>query len=502
MEVSTVEAKAVKPREESVAVARPRLNLDTALRRFLGVGDALAVAVALYLALLVPGRTHGLLAALVALPLMVVLCKLYGLYDRDTKRISHSTVDDLPWLLHAVVIGALIFWLYARYTPVRQLDLGEVLIFVGGMAVLMPVTRAVIRHGASRFIAPDRTLLVGRGEMADTLLRKLRSHPEYRLEVIATLKPASVPAANGHPGNGHPGNGHGNGHNGQAQNGGSHNGTFAVAEELSRLVEQEGINRVMLSAADLDETELDEILRRCRLLSLKVSILPRLSDMLGPAVEIDDVEGVTVLGLSPPRLPRSSRAVKRAIDLLVAGALLILSAPILVLAALAIKLDTRGPVLFRQERIGKAGRRFRLFKLRTMVCDAEQRREALLAQSVDPNWLFLDHDPRITRVGRLLRRLSLDELPQLLNVLGGEMSMVGPRPLIPTEDERVQPWARGRLDLTPGITGYWQVLGRTRIPFEEMVKLDYLYVVNWSLWEDVRLMLKTLPVVLKGRGAN
>ena len=129
-------------------------------------------------------------------------------------------------------------------------------------------------------------------------------------------------------------------------------------------------------------------------------------------------------------------------------------------------------------------------------------RAQLLASSTDPNWLKLDHDPRITRVGRPLRLLSLDELPQLWNVLRGEMSMVGPRPLIPAEDELVKGWARGRLDLTPGLTGYWQVLGRTSIPFEEMVKLDYLYVTNWSLWGDVRLILRTLPVVLKRDGAN
>ena len=180
---------------------------------------------------------------------------------------------------------------------------------------------------------------------------------------------------------------------------------------------------------------------------------------------------------------------------------MLLGLPLLAFVALAIKLDSRGPVFFAQERVGKGGRRFRLYKFRTMVSDAEQLRDELLASSTDPNWLKLDRDPRVTRIGRHLRRLSLDELPQLWNVVRGDMSMVGPRPLVPAEDERVLGWARGRLDLTPGITGYWQVLGRTRIPFEEMVKLDYLYVMNWSLWEDVRLMLRTLPVVL-GEGAQ
>ena len=253
--------------------------------------------------------------------------------------------------------------------------------------------------------------------------------------------------------------------------------------------------------ADLEEGELEQMLRHCRALSLKVSVLPRLADVLGPAVEIDDVEGVTVLGVNPPWLPRSSRAIKRAMDILIAAPLLILVSPSCVLA-IAIKLDSRGPVFFAQERVGRGSRHFRLFKLRTMAVDAEQRRAELIAQSTDPDWLKLDHDPRVTRVGRWLRRLSLDELPQLWNVVRGEMSLVGPRPLIPAEDEHVQGWARGRLDLTPGITGYWQVLGRTRIPFEEMVKLDYLYVMNWSLWEDVRLMLRTVPVMVGGPGAN
>jgi lipopolysaccharide/colanic/teichoic acid biosynthesis glycosyltransferase len=169
---------------------------------------------------------------------------------------------------------------------------------------------------------------------------------------------------------------------------------------------------------------------------------------------------------------------------------------------LAIKLDSRGPVLFIQSRIGRGGQPLRIYKFRTMARDAEAQRDRLTALSEDPNWLKLDDDPRITRVGRLLRMSSLDELPQLLNVLKGEMSLVGPRPLVESEDERVVDWGRARLDLTPGITGLWQVLGRTNIPFEEMVKLDYLYVTNWSLWSDVRLMLHTLPAVPHRRGAN
>jgi exopolysaccharide biosynthesis polyprenyl glycosylphosphotransferase len=478
MEASAAPATTARSIDTREAQTRSRISPDTALRRLLGLGDALAVAVAAYLALIIPGRDHGLGWGALAVPLMVVLFKLYGLYDRDTKRISHSTVDDLPWLLHAIVTGGLLFWFFARITPLHRLDLEEILFFTAGMAVLVPSARAVVRHGVIGFLPRERALVVGQGAMAGTLVRKLGDHPEYRVDVVGTLTPGAALArsVNSDPGE--------------------------INERLTSMVELEGVTRVLLVAGDLDDSEMDEMLRRCRQLSLKVSILPRLSDMLGPAVELDHVEGITVLGISPPRLPRSSRALKRAIDIAAAGALLTVCAPILIAAAVAIKLDTPGPVLFRQERIGKGGRRFRLFKLRTMVRDAERQREQLLVKSVNPNWLFLDHDPRITRVGRRLRRLSLDELPQLWNVLRGDMSMVGPRPLIPTEDERVEQWARGRLELAPGLTGYWQVLGRTSIPFEEMVKLDYLYVVNWSLWEDIRLMLRTLPVVLKGQGAN
>jgi exopolysaccharide biosynthesis polyprenyl glycosylphosphotransferase len=460
-----------------------RSGYDPALRRLLLLGDALAVVLALLAALSIPSapaRGHGIAWGLIALPIMLILFKLYGLYDRDVKRISHSTVDDLPWLFHATVIGGLILWLFSRFTPLRRLDFAEIVLFGIGVMVLVTTGRVIARTSARRVIGWEAALLVGGGDMAQALVNKLAAHPEYRLQVIGRLSR-------------------------------THDDDDSARPDLPRLGDLEdledvaaisGATRVVLSARNVDESELERVLHRCRALALKVSVLPGLADVLGPAVEIDDVEGVTVLGVNPPWLPRSSRAIKRAMDIAVAASLLLLSAPVMVASAIAIKLDTRGPIFFAQERVGKGDRRFSLFKFRTMVVDAEARRAQLLAQSTDPNWLKLERDPRITRVGNWLRRLSLDELPQLWNVLRGDMSMVGPRPLIPVEDDRVQGWARGRLDLTPGITGYWQVLGRTRIPFEEMIKLDYLYVINWSLWEDVRLMLRTLPVMIVGRGAN
>jgi exopolysaccharide biosynthesis polyprenyl glycosylphosphotransferase len=482
--LGVAEPDALLGHEHHVPVRPRSVGKDSALRGYLAIGDALAVTLALTVALVIPDPSAAgrrILWGVVAVPLiMVVLFKLYGLYDRDVKRISYSTVDDVPWLLHAAVIGSLIVWLYSRYSPMHRLDFAEILLFGVMVIVLVTLARFAVRLMAGRMIGAERALLVGTGGLGQTLVGKLAAHPEYRLSVIGSLSPADASSVSGNrpvP-------------------------TLGTLEQLEQVADQHDVTRVVFSAGDIEESELERMLCDCRALSLKVSMLPRLADLLGPAVEIDDVEGVTVLGVNPPWLPRSSRMVKRGMDLLIATACMIVVGPLLALLALAIKLDSRGPVLFAQERVGRGGRRFRLFKLRTMTVDAEQRRADLVALSSDPDWLKLDHDPRITRIGRWLRRLSLDELPQLWNVVRGEMSLVGPRPLIPAEDEHVKAWARGRLDLTPGITGYWQVLGRTRIPFEEMVKLDYLYVMNWSLWQDIRLMLRTLPVVIGGRGAN
>jgi exopolysaccharide biosynthesis polyprenyl glycosylphosphotransferase len=277
---------------------------------------------------------------------------------------------------------------------------------------------------------------------------------------------------------------------------------YGASVKFEALAQEVHPERVIIDRTEFAADQVIGMIDACRRLSIKVSILPDAVESLGPSVEIDAVQGVTLLGVNPPMLGVTSRAIKRTFDLAIASAILLLFAIPMLLIAIAIKLDSRGPILFTQSRVGRGGRTFRLFKFRTMYRDAEARTEELMAQSRDPNWLDLERDPRITRVGGLLRRTSLDELPQLLNVLGGEMSLVGPRPLPEAEDRMVNGYARGRLDLTPGISGLWQVLGRTVIPFDEMIKLDYMYVTNWSLWLDLRLMLQTLPAVLRRRGAN
>ena len=180
--------------------------------------------------------------------------------------------------------------------------------------------------------------------------------------------------------------------------------------------------------------------------------------------------------------------------------MLLAVAPVMAAVAVAIRLDGRGPILFRQTRIGRDGAPFEIFKFRTMVPDAEARKQELVHLNETEGLFKIAADPRITRVGRVLRRSSLDELPQLLNVWSGEMSLVGPRPLVVDEDAQVQGLDRARLQLTPGMTGPWQVLGSTRVPMREMVVIDYLYAANWSLWSDMKILLRTIPHMLSGRG--
>jgi lipopolysaccharide/colanic/teichoic acid biosynthesis glycosyltransferase len=186
--------------------------------------------------------------------------------------------------------------------------------------------------------------------------------------------------------------------------------------------------------------------------------------------------------------------------LLGAGIGLLISAPLVVLVALAIKLDSPGPVFFRQTRVGRGGRRFRMLKFRTMVDGADALKHELRRHNEADGLFKIVEDPRITRVGRVLRRTHLDEMPQLLHVMSGEMSLVGPRPLVVDEDEQITGFDRRRLHLTPGITGPWQILGPTRVPLAEMVKIDYLYVAHWSLWEDIKIILQTCGVVVNRKG--
>jgi lipopolysaccharide/colanic/teichoic acid biosynthesis glycosyltransferase len=210
---------------------------------------------------------------------------------------------------------------------------------------------------------------------------------------------------------------------------------------------------------------------------------------------------VTVMGVRRFELTRSSAGVKRGFDLLAASLGLLAISPLLVAIAIAIKLDGGGPIFFRQLRVGRHGARFQMLKFRTMVPEAEAMKDSLRHRNEAQEGLFkIADDPRVTRVGKLLRKSALDELPQLFNIMRGEMSLVGPRPLVIEEDLRIEGWHRRRLELMPGMTGHWQILGPARVPLREMVAIDYLYVANWSLWNDAKILLRTIPHVIGRRG--
>ena len=276
-------------------------------------------------------------------------------------------------------------------------------------------------------------------------------------------------------------------------------------DQLRELITEHGVDRVIIAFSNDSHESVIANIRAIRDLDVQIDIVPRYFEVFGGAAEVHTLEGIPLVGLRPTRLPRSSRVLKRAFDLSASTFGLLLLAPVFAAVAIGIKLESRGPVFFRQVRRGANGTTFRIYKFRTMVAEAEDRKAEVvhlnMHRSRDPRMTKIPDDPRVTRLGRVLRRFSIDELPQLINVIKGEMSLVGPRPLILEEDMYVQEWARKRLDLKPGITGLWQVLGRSDIPFDEMTKLDYVYVTNWSLRQDIRLVFLTVPSLFRMRRA-
>jgi len=243
-------------------------------------------------------------------------------------------------------------------------------------------------------------------------------------------------------------------------------------------------------------------MRQCEREQVRGRIVPDLFQLALSRVDIEDLGGIPIIGVKEASITGWNLAFKRASDLVISSAGLILLSPLLLLISVAIKLDSPGPILFKQVRVGKGGRRFVFHKFRSMRQGAEEERRQLVDQDEVVGATFkIRHDPRCTRVGRLLRRASLDELPQFYNVLRGEMSLVGPRPALPSEVEQYQEWHRRRLEISPGITGLWQVSGRSQLTFDEMCLLDIYYLENWSPLLDLKIALKTAPAVLAGRGA-
>jgi exopolysaccharide biosynthesis polyprenyl glycosylphosphotransferase len=429
-------------------------------RRLLAAADVLGATLALVLALLLAGDAQPALPALAGIPLVVVLFKVAGLYDRDQLRIVHSTLDELP--LIAQLAG-----LYALSVTILQPILLEGRLSGFEIAVLWATAFAAIAGGrmlaraiAARRLPVERCLVIGEPRRAERVREKLLSSRAHAA-VIATL-----PFEHDE-------------------------GLPSSPESVHRIVRDLHVDRIVIAPATTDARGVVELIRIAKAAGVRVSVLPRMLEAVGSTVEFEDVDGLTVLGVRPFGLSRSSRVLKRAFDLVATSIGLLAVGPLIALIALAIRLDSKGPIFFRQIRVGRDGRHFRIYKFRSMVVNAEEQKERLRTLSEVGDEMFkIADDPRVTRVGKFLRRTSLDELPQLFNVLRGEMSLVGPRPLVTDEDALVLGLDRSRLHLTPGMTGPWQVLG-ARVPMQEMVGIDYLYVASWSLWVDLKLLLRT-----------
>ncbi len=472
-------APVIRELEPNPASAQPPdlLRREAHYRHALLVGDLLACSVGVIAATWLGKTTHLTIQCILLVLLAPAMAKILGLYDRDHARLRKSTLDELPALLQ---FAALFSFLALTLAPVvfdgilgPREAIGLFLVLFAGLMT----GRVAARRLADELTPPERCLFIGPAEEAMRFRQKIEHDHATNAKLVAQIElhhasPWAAPTV-AEP-------------------------SLADARELVRRLE---IQRVIIAPHTSGGGDMLDLMRTFGAIGVRVSVIPAMLQVVGSAVEFDDVHGIAVLGVRTFSLSRSSRLVKRMFDLLGAAVVLaLLSAPMLVIALL-VKFTSHGPVFFRQERVGRTGRRFELLKFRSMVSDAEERKADLEEHNQAAEGFFkIADDPRITPVGRMLRRTNLDELPQLLNVLRGEMSLVGPRPLIPTEDQRVVGWHRRRLELTPGMTGHWQVLGSSRVPLDEMVAIDYLYVANWSLWADLKLLLRTIPYVLRARG--
>jgi exopolysaccharide biosynthesis polyprenyl glycosylphosphotransferase len=261
-------------------------------------------------------------------------------------------------------------------------------------------------------------------------------------------------------------------------------------------------DEVILTEGDFDEETVLEIVETAHRLGVKVRIAPKTTELLIERGEYVPGQGMPLFELRPPVLAGADWAMKRTFDLAVSALVLLVGTPLWLLIALAIKLDSRGPILYRDRRIGVRESAFGMLKFRTMVRNADVRQQELEERNEAAGALFkIRRDPRVTRVGSVLRRLSLDEMPQLLNVLRGEMSLVGPRPLPVRDYEKLEAWHRKRYLVLPGITGLWQISGRSNLTFDDLVRLDFYYIENWSIWLDLSILIKTPVAIFSGRGA-
>ena len=418
------------------------------------------------------------------LPVWAVAAKLYGLYDRDEERATHSTIDETVSVFHLLTVGVWLFyatsWLVGLANPSQE----KLATFWALALVLVIAARSLARAVARRQPAyVQNALIVGAGDVGQLIGRKLLQHPEYKINLVGFVDATPKERR-------------------------SDLGDLQVlgrTEDIGLLIHQRGIDRVIVAFSRDGHEQMLELVRSIRAYDVQIDLVPRLFEAVGAKVGVDTIEGLPLLVLPASRMSRSSRWIKRCLDVIGAFVLIVLVAPLLLAVAILIRRDSAGSVFFRQRRLGMDLREFTLLKFRTMQegTDEAPHREYVrqIAHSnalPGPNNLYkLERHDSVTKVGRWLRKTSIDELPQLFNVLRGDMSLVGPRPVIPYELELFSPHHYERFLVPAGLTGLWQVEARAHSTFREALDLDVAYARGWSLGLDVRLLLRTPLLMLR-----
>jgi exopolysaccharide biosynthesis polyprenyl glycosylphosphotransferase len=450
-------------------------------KRTLAVADVCAATVAILVAVSIAPHAQLTIGVVAALPAIVLLAETMGLYYRDRHVMFKTTLEEIPHLFHVATLYALLVWLGQTLVLDGTLQRAGVVALWAALLALLVVARSVTRTVLRRLAPAERCLVVGDAKTAAALQRKLDLSFAVKGKIVGRVPIVREPAR-------------------RRRAGASGPPVLGRLEGLERTLVEHRVQRVIVVPSRFDELTLEAI-RIVKATGVNVSLLPRMLDVVGSSFEPDDLDGTTLLGIRSSRLTRTSATLKRTLDVVGALICLVAMAPVMAVIASAVKLTSSGPVLYRQKRIGRGGEEFEMLKFRSMVDGADAQKAMLHALNETEGLFKIADDPRVTRVGRLLRRSSLDELPQLWNVIRGEMSLVGPRPLVPDDDVKIEGWQRGRLTMRPGMTGPWQILGSTRVPLQEMVKLDYLYGANWSLWLDLKILLRTVAYVANRRSA-
>jgi exopolysaccharide biosynthesis polyprenyl glycosylphosphotransferase len=402
--------------------------------------------------------------------------RLYQAYRTQSLSAEAARLLRTVLLVGLVVASSQFVW--------KTHDLSRLLfaLYYATAFVLLVSTRVVVRlvaRAARRRGYNTRSYaVVGVGEAADDVIEGIRVHREWGFTFAGHILPEGASAPPGEP-------------------------VLGRLEDLEEILNRNVLDLVIFAAGRERLEAIEEAVLLCEERGVAVKVSLNLFPSRIARVSVEDFEGVPMLAFSSTPHEILPLVMKRTFDVLVSAAVVLALAPLFALVALAIKLDTPGPVFFRQRRIGLNGREFTLLKLRSMVQDAEQQLERVRALNEMDGPVFKSRsDPRVTRVGRWLRKFSLDEFPQFWNVLRGEMSVVGPRPPLPEEVRRYTRWQRRRLSVRPGITCTWQVSGRNEIDFQAWMKLDLEYIDTWSFWGDMEIVLRTIPAILSGRGAH